>query len=271
MKRRALVVALAMALLGGCQTTQTTAKQDQIDAAREILESGDMIVALPADADTRAKAHTDLAAAYYELGNLAVALEEARIAIRANPNYARAYNVQGLVHMDLRENAEAEQSFKRGLQLAPQDGDLNHNYGWFLCQTNRADESVQWFLNAVKNPLYRTPARSYAAAGRCAERSDPKGAADFYERALRLEPNNAAVLLSFAGLQYRQGQLQEARTLMSRYHRGVKEPTAEALWLSHRIERKLGDRIAAQQYAAQLRERYAHTPQYQAMQRGQYE
>lgn len=270
MMRRLLCVALGAALLGGCQTV-TQEQQSQIEAAREILESGDMIVALPADAQTRAKAHTDLAAAYYELGNLAVALEEARIAIKADPNYARAYNVRGLVHMDLRETAEAEQSFKRGLQLAPQDADLNHNYGWFLCQSNRADESVQWFLKALKNPLYRTPARSYAAAGHCTERSNPKEATEFYERALRLEPNNAAVLLSFAGLQYREGQLREARSLMDRYHQVAKDPSAESLWLAHRIERKLGDRAAADQYATQLRRRYANSAQYQAMQRGQYE
>ncbi|HLU77244.1 MAG TPA: type IV pilus biogenesis/stability protein PilW [Burkholderiales bacterium] len=270
MKRGVLVIALGALLSAGCQTVPE-AQQDQIQAAREILEAGDMIVALPADAQTRAKAHTDLAAAYYELGNLAVALEETRIALRANPNYARAHNVRGLVHMDLRENAEAEQSFKRGLQLAPQDADLNHNYGWFLCQTNRADESVEWFLKAIKNPLYRTPARSYAAAGHCTERSDPKEAAEFYERALRLEPNNPSVLLSFAGLQYRQGQLHEARALVSRYYKLVKDPTAESLWLAHRIEHKLGDRMAANQYATELRRRYANSPQYQALQRGQYE
>jgi len=266
---RRLYVA-ALIALAGCQTVPPE-QQQQVEAAKAAIEAGEDIIALPADARTRAKAHTDLAAGYYELGNMGVALEETRIALAADPNYAPAYNVQGLVRMDLRDMQAAEESFKRGLQLAPQDPDLNHNYGWFLCQTNRTEQSVQWFMNAVKNPLYRNPARSYAAAGRCSERFDPKQAAEFYERALKIEPNHVSALLPYADLQYRQGHLNEARTLVTRYHKLVPEPSAESLWLAHRIERKLGDRTAADSYAAQLRRRYASSPQHQAMQRGQYD
>ncbi len=262
---------LGLVWLAGCETVPSEVAPDQIEAARRMLEAGETVVALPADARTRAKAHTDLAAAYYELGNLAVALEETQIALRADPGYAPAYNIQGLVHMDLREHDKAEQSFKRGLQLAPQDPDLNHNYGWFLCQTNRAEESVRWFLNAVKNPLYRTPARSYAAAGRCSEKINPKDAQEFYERALQLDPRNAPAMLSLADLHYRQGRLGEASELLTRYHKLVPEPSAESLWLGVRVERKLGNRVAADSYAAQLRRRHADSPQYQALLRGQYE
>ncbi len=268
--KRYVLCCLSAVLLGGCQTVPHD-QQEQVQAARDAIAAGDELVALPADARTRAKAHVDLAAAYYELGNMGVALEETRIALASDPNYAQAYNIQGLVRMDLRDTAGAEESFKRGLKLAPQDPDLNHNYGWFLCQTNRADQSAQWFLNAVKNPLYRTPARSYVAAGRCTAHSNPKDAADYYERALRLEPNNAGTVLPYADLQYRQGNLTEARALIARYNSLVPEPTAEALWLGLRVERKLGDSGAAQNYAAQLRRRFAGSPQYQAMQRGQFE
>ena len=269
MKRYVLCL-LSAALLGACQSVPQD-QQEQVQAARDAIASGEELVALPADARTRAKAHVDLAAAYYGLGNMGVALEETRIALASDPNYAQAYNIQGLVRMDLRDQAGAEESFKRGLQLAPQDADLNHNYGWFLCQTNRAEQSAQWFLNAVKNPLYRTPARSYAAAGRCTEHSNPKEAADYFERALRLEPNNAGTLLPYADLQYRQGNAGEARALLTRYNALVPDPTAEALWLALRVERKLGDNAAVQSYAAQLRRRFASSPQYQAMQRGQFD
>jgi type IV pilus biogenesis/stability protein PilW len=266
--RAYLLCFAGLTLLAGCQTVEQQQQQEMTQAS---AAAGEELVAMPADAQTRAKAHVDLAGAYYTLGNLAVALEETRIAVAANPNYAPAYNIQGLVRMDLRDPAGAEESFKRGLQLAPQDPDLNHNYGWFLCQTNRAEQSAQWFLNAVKNPLYRTPARSYAAAGRCTEHSNPKEAADYFERALRLEPNNAGTLLPYADLQYRQGNAGEARALLTRYNALVPDPTAEALWLALRVERKLGDNAAAQSYAAQLRRRFASSPQYQAMQRGQFD
>jgi type IV pilus assembly protein PilF len=260
--------AAALATLTGCQTVE---QQQQYEMAQASAAAGEELVALPADARTRASAHTELAAAYYEMGNMGVALEETRIALAADPNYAPAYNVQGLVRMDLRDNDGAEQSFQRGLKLAQQDPDLNHNYGWFLCQTGRAQQSVQWFMNAVKNPLYKTPARSYAAAGRCLQNVDAAEAAGYFERALRLDPNNPGALLPYAELQYRQGDLTEARTLVARFNKLVQEPTAESLWLALRIERKRGDRAAEESYATQLRRRYANSPQSQALQRGQYE
>ena len=223
------------------------------------------------DARTRAKAHTDLAAAYYELGNMGVALEEVRIALAADPNYAPAYNVQGLVNMDLKDNGAADASFQRGLKIAPQDPDLNHNYGWFLCQTGREDQSLQWFMNAVRDPLYPTPAKSYATAGRCMMKRNPAEAAKYLDRALKLDPNNRQAMLPSAELLYRRGQYQQAKELVGRFNKLAPEPTAESLWLGVRIERKLGDRAAETSLATQLRRRYASSPEYQSLLRGDFD
>ena len=46
----------------------------------------------------RARVHTELAAGYFELGNMAVALEEVKEALRADANYGPAYNVAGLIY-----------------------------------------------------------------------------------------------------------------------------------------------------------------------------
>lgn len=271
MRVRALTLAATLALLAGCAAQQGQFPQQDATGAAAAEAGGIGSVSDAADARTRAKAHTDLGSAYFEHGNMAVALEEARIALAADPTYAPAYNVQGLVNMALRDNAGAEQSFQRGLKLAPQDPDLNHNYGWFLCTSNRADQSIQWFMNAVRNPLYATPARSYAAAGRCTLDRSPKDAADYFDRALRLDPNNLMALLPYAEMKYKSGQLREARDLVTRYNKLVADPTAESLWLGLRIERKLGDTAAENGYATQLRRRYANSPEYQALQRGNFD
>jgi type IV pilus assembly protein PilF len=81
----------------------------------------------------RARLHTELAAGYFELGNIGVALEEVKEALRADPNYSPANNVAGLVYSQLKEDALAEQSFQRALSLSPGDYDANNNYGEFLC------------------------------------------------------------------------------------------------------------------------------------------
>ena len=54
-------------------------------------------------------------------------------------------------------------------------------------------------------------------------------------------------------------------------HNKLVAPSAEALWLALRIERKLGERVAEQSYANQLRRRFPSSPEYQALQRGSFD
>lgn len=219
----------------------------------------------------RARAHTELASAYLGRGNVGVALEEARLALKADSGYAPAYNVLGLVHMDLRENAQAEDAFERALRINPSDPDTNHNFGWFLCQTGREEEGVRHLLAAVRNPLYALPQKTYALAATCVLRkNNEKEALDFFDRALRLDPTYPPALIGLAQLKYRRGDLGDARQLVGRYNKAV-EPTAESLWLALRVERRLGDRVAEGSFANQLRRRFAGSKEYQDLQKGRFE
>jgi type IV pilus assembly protein PilF len=229
------------------------------------------IIADVGEPRNRARIHTELASLYYQRGNMGVALEELRTATEADSGYAPAHGMLGMVYMDLRENRLAQDSFERALKLSPNDGDINHNYGWFLCQTKREPDSIKYFLQAIRNPLYATPWRSYSAAGLCALRTDRlKEAEGFFERALRMEPDEPTSLLQLGEIRYRQGRMDEARRLVSR-HNKVVAPSAESLWLALRIERRLGQRVAEQGYANQLRRRYPGSPEYQALQRGNFD
>lgn len=251
---------LLLALLAGC-AAQTP---------EPVPESG-TIVGEVGDPRNRARLHTELASLYYSSGNLAVAVEELRAATLADSGYAPAYGMFGLVYMRLSDNARAEESFERALRLAPNDADINHNYGWFLCQTGREPASIKYFLHAIRNPLYPAPWRSYAAAGVCTlKMNQVKDAEAFFERALKLEPDEPASLLQLGQIRYRQGNIGEARKLVTRYNRLV-TPSAESLWLALRIERRLGERLQEQAYANQLRRRFPASPEYQSLQRGRYD
>jgi type IV pilus assembly protein PilF len=266
MLRSTLYVALALACgaFTGCAQNpgSSTTQANTVETGTMIGEAG--------DPRNRARVHTELASAYFERGNMGVALEELRIAISADPNYAPAYNVLGLVHMDLRENDVAQQHFERGLRLAPNDPDINNNYGWFLCQTGREAQSIAYFLAALKNPLYNTPARSYVNAGLCSLKNNERDAIDYFERALRNSPDNLQALLNLALVQYKRGQLEVARGLVGRFNKLI-EPTAESLWLALRIERKLGDKTAENVMAAQLRRRFSGSPEYENLLQGKFE
>jgi len=219
----------------------------------------------------RAKVHAELAGLYYGRGNMAVALDELRIAASADPNYPLTYSMFGLVYMELRENRLAQDNFERALRLSPNDPDINHNYGRFLCQTGRETDSIKYFLQAVRNPLYPAPWRSYSAAGQCSLRKDNvKDAEEFFLRSLSLEPDDPPALLYLGQIRYKQGNLDGARKLVSRYNKIV-DPTAESIWLALRVERKLGERVAESSFANQLRRRFSGSREYQLLQRGEYD
>jgi type IV pilus assembly protein PilF len=254
---------LAWALLAGCGALETAPSEPTPDSGTLAGEVS--------DPRNRAKVHTELGALYYGRGNLAVALEHLRTATAADPNYALAYSMLGLVYIELRENKLAQTNFERALRLSPNDPDINHNFGGFLCQSGREAESIKYFLQAVRNPLYPTPWRSYSAAGICSMRmNNVKDAEQFFQRALAQESDDPTSLLQLAQIRYQQGSLEEARKMVSRFNKIV-DPTPESLWLAVRVERKLGERVAESSFANQLRRRFSNSREYQLLQRGEYD
>jgi type IV pilus assembly protein PilF len=262
--RRALLLVPSLAvaaLLAGCAAAPN--EGPSVETGQVVGEAG--------DPRNRARLHTELASLYYGRGNMGVALEELRIAVSADPNYAMAYGLFGMVYMDLKENSLAEQNFERALRLAPNEPDLNHNYGWYLCQTSREKDSIKYFLQAIRNPLYPSPWRSYSAAGTCSVRAkNVKDADEFFQRALRLEPDEPNSLLQLGQIRYQQGRMDDARTLVQRYNKLV-SPSAESLWLALRVERKAGSRAVEQSYATQLRRRFPGSDELRKLQRGEFD
>lgn len=226
----------------------------------------------PSDPQTRARLHTELAALYFQDGNMPVALEELRIALEADPRYAPAYNVRGLVRVYLREMTLAEDDFRQALRLAGDDPEINNNYGWFLCQTGQEREAIRHFTRAIANPLYQTPDRAYFNAGQCSLKlGDLAAAEDFFQKVLRLLPGHLPATLQLAHVDYRRGHYEAARTRLAEIQRSGAEPNADLLWLALRVERRLGNRNAEAGYANQLRRKFSASPEHQELLKGNFE
>ena len=252
-----------LVLLAGCTATGSGSGQGAQQAASTQPAASEQ--------QQRAKVHTELGSLYLLDGRSAIALEEARIAIAADSNYAPAYNLLALTHMGLNEPRLAEDSFQQALRLAPGDPEITNNYGWFLCQTGREQQSIGYFMAAAKNPLYATPTKPYTNAGICAYRvKNDKAAQEFLSTALRLSPDTNQARLGLAEVAYRQGRYPEARQWTSDIEKTM-EPTADVLWMALRIERKLGNREAEARYATQLRRRFPGSPEQGLLSQGQYD
>lgn len=259
---RQILIVVASAVLAGCaaqggNTTDAALKPSTTPMGEETADRA------------RARVHTELAANYFDLGNIPVALEEAKEAVRADPNFGPAHNVQGLVYGALKEDQLAEESFQRALRINPFDSDANHNYGQFLCQRGREEEGIKHFLAAARNPLYQTPERSYINAGVCARRrGDTAGAEDYFQQALKTRPDQPQALFNMADMAYARGDNAAAKTYLGRFTK-VASPNAEVLWLGVRIERRLGDRNSEASYALQLRRNFPESKEARALGSGE--
>lgn len=220
---------------------------------------------------SRARIHTELGTAYLDARRLAPALDEARIALGIDSGYPLAHNLLALVYMELKENGPAEESFLRALQLAPGDPDISNNYGWFLCETGRAAKAMPYLQTALRNPLYGTPVVAMNNAAVCASRlGDNKAAEDYLLRSLRLDPNNVRGLYLLADLAYRQGRYSEAKLRLTELNRKA-DTTPASVWLGLRVARKLGDRSDEARYVAQLRQKFADSPENELLAQGRFE
>jgi len=203
-----------------------------------------------------AEANYRLGVAYLNQGDFARALEKLNKASDADPGFAPTYAALGLLYHRMGQPVEAEQQFKRAINLSPRDGVIQNAYGSFLCQQNRFEEAEQTFLKAAENPLYETPEQALTNAGTCALKYNQTEKAEaYFRRALEKNPKVPIALLQMSQMSYDQGNYLSSRGYLQRYL-AVANHTPNSLWLGIRIEQQLGDRDALSSYALLLKNNF---------------
>jgi type IV pilus assembly protein PilF len=252
-------------LIAGCQSTGGETKPAARPAPATQPDAGQ-----ETEQQRRARIRLELGASYYQQGNFPVAIQELQQALAIDPDFAPALGMLGLVHMDLGERDKSEGYFRRALRVAPDDSDINNNYGWFLCQTGRPKESIDYFMKALANPLYQTPSRPLHNAGICSRMlGDEKAAEQYFLRAFQVDPRNPVAMFNLADLYLKRGDLERARFYSQRLIANY-EPSAETLWLALRIERQAGNADGEASLAAQLRRRFPASAEAARLARGDY-
>lgn len=267
--RRAALAAVTVAFAVALAACQSSSSKQASNPPTPPMPTPPPIQEAPAP--YRAQLHAEIAAGYYERGQMEVALQELAEAAKLDPKNAKIYNVYGLVYAVLGENAKAEANFRSALELAPSDSEIRQNWGWFLCSHGKPREAIPEFEMAVRNPLYRTPDIALVNAGKCsAEIGESKRAEEFYRRALSVNPQSSPAAYNLSLLKYREDRLDEARLMIRRVTQQTSAPP-EALYLGMCIERKLGDRATEASYVSQLRNRYPESAEARAIPPGKCE
>jgi type IV pilus assembly protein PilF len=252
------LVCLGVLLATGCTTTTTGSPN-----ARQDTEPDNARVA---------RTRLELAGLYLNRNQPDVALQEVKRALAAKPDMPEAYNLSGLIYATLNDSPQAEASFQRALQLAPNDGDTMHNYGWFLCQQKRWDEGDKQFNNAVEQPQYRERVRTLLAQGVCQARAGRWVEAErTLSRSFELDPSNPFTAYNLSDVLLRRGELQRARFYIGRINSQPDLTSAQSLWLAARIERRLGNVQGVQEFGRKLQERFPDAPEVLLFERGRFD
>jgi len=172
-----LALSVVWVLLSGCVAQPTVVDEltpTQPDATRQ-----------------RAMRRLSLASAYFEQGQNDAAMSEARAALQIDAHYAQAYNLVGLLHQRAGAANLAEPSFTQALQWAKpaEQGDIEHNYAWFLCQEKRYTDAQAHFARALAQSGYTQRSKTWMSQGVCQLRAGERvQAQQSFEAALLADP-----------------------------------------------------------------------------------
>lgn len=262
----AAVVLIGLSALVGC-ATRPMPNAAPTDAGRDIVTASD-----ESDASKRARVRMELATGYYGRGQMTTALDQVKLAIIADPKLAEAYNMRGLIYTNLGDERLAEESFRYALQLDPRDGDTMQNYGYFLCQKKRYDESNAMFDRALAVPRYPNAGRTLLTKGVCQAYAGqlPEAEATL-EGAYAIDPANPSISVNLSEVLFKRGEYQRARFYIRRVNAVAALQGPQTLWLAARIEQRMGNRSGAQEFGEQLRRRFPDATETGRYERGQFD
>lgn len=218
----------------------------------------------------RARIRLELAANYFSNGQTAVALDEVKQALVADATYGDAFNLRGLIYMQLGNFPQADDSFRRALSLQGGDPNLLHNYGWLLCQQQKYANADQYFEKALANPAYTSRSKTLMARGLCQSGAGQVAEAEkTLLKAYELDASNPVVGYHLSSLLFRRNETARAQFYIRRLNNS-QFANAESLWLGIKVERALGDSVALKQLAEQLRKRFPDSREQSSFERGAF-
>lgn len=218
----------------------------------------------------RARTHLALASGYFENGQTAVALAEARHAVELDPRFSEAHNVLGSIYVETGDAPRGKAHFQKAIELNSRNANAMNNLAWLLCHDQAYAEADAQFQKALAAPNSNR-ARTLLAQGICQARSgDTARAENTLMHSLEMDAGNPVTGYNLALLLYQRGDYDKARFYIRRINNS-ELANSESLWLGMRIERRLGNQQAVDELGRQLSRRFPDSRELIAYQRGQFD
>jgi type IV pilus assembly protein PilF len=219
----------------------------------------------------RARIRLELAVGYFGKGQTTIALDELKQSISADPSLYEAYNLRGLIYMRLNDVSLAEESFRRALSINPKAANVQHNFGWLLCQQARLSDAEKMFGAALANPAYGDRAKTWMTLGLCQLNGGQKvDAENSLIRSYELDAGNPIAGYNLALLLFQRGEFVRSQFYVRRINNS-ELANAETLWLGIKVERRLANLDAVAQLGVQLKKRYPQSREASAYDQGAFD
>ena len=223
----------------------------------------------------RATRRLALASAYFESAQIDVAEQEVRAALQIDPHFAQAYGLLALIQQRNNALPLADQSFQQALANLPSQAadlaDIEHNYGWFLCQQDKFEASQVQFDHALAQPSYRQKSKTFMVKGLCQLRAkQPEAARNSFKQALGITPNNPVARYSLARLDWQEGHTREAQAVLLPLNQG-EQANAESLWLGIQLSHALKQTREMAMLAKRLTTQFPDSTQAQLWEQKKFE
>lgn len=190
---------------------------------------------------------------YLRQGELKLADEKLRRAMKQDPNSSTAHWVFALLQERLGEDDVAEKHYRKAIKINPKDSKAHNNYGTFLCNQDRVAEAEKEFLLAIEDPLYAQASSAYANAGICVLKvPDKVKAEEYFQKALELNASQRSALYQMARLTFARNEYVQTSYYLQRYE-SVAKHNSQSLWMGYQTEVNLGNQAKAEDYALQLK------------------
>ncbi|MFP5413569.1 MAG: type IV pilus biogenesis/stability protein PilW [Gammaproteobacteria bacterium] len=234
-RRAGLVAAIATALLAcGCSTTTTT--------------SSETLTSSSSGQKTEAEKQRDALNSYIELGLGYIGQnnrDQARLnllrALEIDSRSPGANNAMALLYQRERDNARAEEYFKKTLAYDRDFTQARNNYGVFLATQKRFEEAYEQFDLASRDVNYQLRPQVFLSLGAIASKlGKTSEAKEAWERARALDRQLPGPYLELANLYFERGDMPEAKRYLDR-HAQLAQPSARSLWLAVRLEDAFGN------------------------------
>jgi len=231
---KSVVTTFLAFIVAGC----VTVTEQELDGRKDNIEA--------------AEARLALGLGYLDVGNRLKAWENLELALRYAPNYYRVLNSIAYYYQLVGEHGLAEKTYVKAMRESPKNSELLNNYGAFLCQLGLYEKADVFFNRAIRQPSNYQLVDSFENAAICSLKNGKRAEAEHYfMRSLDYDPNRYFSLLQLSKLNVENGDYNDARVRLIRFHEKFGyQPSS--LYLLIEIEEKSGNNVLANKYAEVL-------------------